>query len=196
MKKLPYILFGGLVVAGAGIYFYFQYKNKKNPLSPSTSAGTTTPTTQINATTKPQAVASQLIPANNPIINYDGTLSGTVASTNTPQSTSIGQATSGSQTTQQTQTIDPAYAANLVKANKAFAELMTLKNTLMNAQIRLSGMTPPATIGSALFGSGGSVGYTTTRSQINRLISKDIPAKEKEILNLGFRVVGNQLFAI
>jgi len=196
MKKLPYILFGGLVVAGAGIYFYFQYKNKKNPLLPSASSGTTTSTSQINTSTKGQAVASQLIPANNPVINYDGTLSGTVASTNTPQSTSTGQTTSSSQTTQQGQTLDPAYVANLQKANTAFQQLMVLKNTLMDAQVRLSGMTPPSTYGSALFGSGGSVGYTTTKSQINRLIAKDIPAKEKEILNLGFRVVGNQLFAI
>ena len=193
MKKLPYILFGGLVVAGAGIYFYFQYKNKKNPLLPSTSAGTTTPTTQINATTKPQAVASQLIPANNPVINYDGTLSGTVASTNTPQSTSIGQTTSGSQTTQQTQTIDPAYATNLVKANKAFAELMTLKERLLDQKTRLAGMIKPSLTG--IGSTAASPFYNSTRAGISA-IERLIVAKEKEIVNLGFRVIGNQLFAI
>lgn len=181
MKKLPYFILGGLAVFGVGAYLYYKKGMKPVMSTPISSSTTKNPT--------PVVTAQNLTPVNTPILNYDGTLSGT---TNTATAS---QGSNTSTTTGANTQANEAYAANLAKANKAFAELMTLKDTLLNAQIRLSGMTPP-TVGGGMFGSGGSLGYSTTKSLINRLIGKDIPAKEKEIFNLGFKVIGNQLFAI
>ena len=192
MKKLSYVVLGGVLAVGVGAYLYMKSKGKnilgalpkqtgsatsgQPPLAsnigstpPNTIPSTSVPSTAVNTGS---SGSGNSIPVINPV---DGTLSGSTGGSQTPQ-------------------VNQQYLINLNKANIAFEELKVLQKQKADG---VSGIK----IGSCKTYGGfyGSCQATWTDSDVSAIINsyyKKIVAKEKEIFALGFKVVGDKLFAI
>lgn len=187
MKKLAYILVGGIAVVGIGAYFYLKNKSKKDVLS-NIGLGTTKPssTTATTPVVKPTNISQTELTSvpstavNIPVISSTGTLSGTVSSQNTPI------------VNPDLQTINPNYTVNLNKANIAFEELKNLRTSWKSSQSKVKAGACASVANGAC-----QRYYTSTDVYVmNKSWEAKTKAKEAQIFALGFKVVGDKLFLI
>jgi hypothetical protein len=200
MKNTALLIVGSVAVLGIGVYFFTRKKPTETALattpakttsnltstSGSTAGSTAVGTTAVGTT----AVGSTAVGGSNvnTVIDSNGNLSGSTS----------GQSGSGSSS--QTSVNDTAeYQRKLNLANIAFEELKLLKLSLANYVNKAGtcrGSVP-------LYGYGGTtqncvLGYYTSADDgtARNYISKQIKDKEKVISDLGFKAVGDKLFAL
>jgi hypothetical protein len=200
MKNTALLIVGGVAVLGIGVYFFTRKKptetalattpanttSNLTPTSGSTAGSTAVGTTAVGST----AVGSTAVGGSNvnTVIDSNGNLSGSTS----------GQSGSGS--SQQTSPSDTAeYQRKLNLANIAFEELKILKLSLANYVNRAG--TCRASISQQGFG--GTTqncvgGYWTSADDglARNYMSQRIKDKEKVISDLGFKAVGDKLFAL
>lgn len=175
MKKSN--LFLGAIVVFGSVAAYYYFKNNKKPIT----SIPTKPAVAVANTASP-IVATTNVPTTAvnsgsalPVIMPNGTLSGSTAASNSDL-----------------QTINANYNVNLNKANIAFEELKLLRSGLASSLAN-------AVVGQCAqraFNTCQRVYTESDRTVIRNYYNKKIRAKETEIFNLGFKVVGDKLFLI
>lgn len=190
MKNTALVIVGGVAVLGIGFYFFTRKKPVETPLATTPANTKSNLVPKSGYTSGSTAVGSTAVGGSNvnTVIDSNGNLSGSTS----------GQSGSGS--SQQTSPSDTAeYQRKLNLANIAFEELKILKLSLANYVNRAG--TCRASISQQ--GYGGTTqncvgGYWTSADDglARNYMSQRIKDKEKVISDLGFKAVGDKLFAL